>query len=82
MLKTDICSEASVSSRKGLALVALEAAATTDPSISFWLSCQIKPSLLHAVGPVVLLNIVFNPCVFLRVWPVKRKYASLDKLCL
>lgn len=81
MLKTDVCSEVSISSRKGLVLVAFEAAAT-DPSVLFWLPCQVKPSLLHAVGPVVLLDIVSNPCISERVWPVKRKNASLDKLCL
>lgn len=57
-----ICYEASASSRKGVA--AFETALTIDPSVLFWLRSQLK-SLLHAVGPDVLQDIVFNPCIFI-----------------
>lgn len=58
-----ICYEASTSSRKGLVLAAFEAAVTVYPSGLFWLCFQLK-FLLYAVGPFVLQDIVFNPCIF------------------
>lgn len=59
-----ICYEATTSSRKGLVLVALKAAATPDPSVLSWFCSQLRYSVLHAVGQAELHNILLNPCRF------------------
>lgn len=65
-LKTDTCYQVSTSSRKRLVLVAVKAAATCNRHVLFWLRCQLKSSVLHAVEPVVLHNVVPSTCIFVN----------------